>query len=366
LETACRQAGTLGILGTFSYFCQKLFIMFRKSVFLFQIVIIIILVSCRAYRAPVTTGRTEGSAESYINAYKDLAISEMKRTGIPASITMAQGIIESDMGRSRLATEANNHFGIKCHDDWTGPTIRHTDDRRNECFRKYRKPEESFRDHSDFIKSETRYKSLFSLDPTDYKGWARGLKRAGYATNPDYANMLIRKIDEYNLYYYDSGLSSTVNDIKDKVTDADKTPDSTAVKVADHFVSTEENISFTALPDRVKENNRIQFIIVNERDTKESLEKEFQLLRWELQRYNELGSDFMPTPGQILYLQPKREKAEPGKEYHNVAEGETTYKISQIYGIKLKNLYLMNRMTEGSEPVAGQRMWLRSVKPADQ
>jgi len=340
--------------------------MFRKPGFISQIVVLIILVSCRAYRAPVQAGRTDGSAESYINDYKDLAINEMKRTGIPASITLAQGIIESDMGRSRLATEANNHFGVKCHDNWTGPTIRHTDDRRNECFRKYGKPEESFRDHSDFLKSEVRYRSLFTLDLTDYKGWARGLKKAGYATNPDYANMLIRKIEEYSLYNYDVDLTSSESRLKDKVTEPDTIKDNAIVKAGKPDISKEENNFVSTLPARVKENNRIQYIIVNERDTKEGLENEFQLLRWELQRYNELGSDFTLTPGQILYLQPKREKAEPGKEYHNVAEGETMYTISQIYGIKVKNLYLMNRMTEGSEPVTGQKIWLRSVKPAGQ
>jgi LysM repeat protein len=340
--------------------------MFRKSGFIFQIVIISIMVSCRAYRAPVQTGKTEGSVESYVNIYKDLAISEMRRTGIPASITLAQGIIESDMGRSRLASEANNHFGIKCHDDWTGPTIRHTDDRRNECFRKYRKPEESFHDHSDFLISEPRYRSLFSLDPTDYKGWARGLKRAGYATNPDYANMLIRKIDEYNLYIYDRSSASSGKKSKDNNAEIDRTSDSAVLKVGDPDNITEKNISVTALPVRVKENNRIQYVIVNERDTKESLEKDFQLLRWELQKYNELGPDFTLTPGQILYIQPKREKAEPGKEFHYVAEGETMYGISQIYGIKLKNLYIMNRVTADSVPVKGQKIWLRSVKPADQ
>jgi LysM repeat protein len=340
--------------------------MFRKAGFILQIVIFTILVSCRAYRAPVQTARNDGSAESYINTYKDLAISEMKRTGVPASITLAQGIIESDMGRSRLTTEANNHFGIKCHDDWTGATIRHSDDRRNECFRKYRKPEESFRDHSDFLKSEPRYSSLFSLDPIDYKGWARGLKRAGYATNPDYANMLIRKIDEYSLYNYDVGIATSGNKVRVKVTENDRLTDSASVKVNGLVVSSEENTSFTALPGRVKENNRIQYIIVNERDTKESLENEFQLLRWEIQRYNEVGSEFILTPGQILYLQPKREKAEPGKEYHSAVEGETMYQISQIYGIKLKNLYLLNRMNEGSEPVTGQKIWLRAVKPVDQ
>ncbi len=169
------------------------------------LVLTILFVSCRTSRPVVTSSGGEASAGAYIERYKDLAISEMKRTGIPASITLAQGMIESDYGRSSLAREGNNHFGIKCHSDWTGPAIRHHDDRRNECFRKYKQPEDSYFDHSDFIKSGSRYSFLFDLPSTDYKSWARGLKKAGYATNPDYANMLIRKIEENNLYYYDRG-----------------------------------------------------------------------------------------------------------------------------------------------------------------
>lgn len=340
--------------------------MVRKTAFIFHLAVLTFLVSCRAYKAPVQTRASEATTELYINSYKDLAINEMKRTGIPASITLAQGLIESDLGRSSLALEANNHFGIKCHDDWRGPSMRFTDNRRNECFRKYDKPEDSFRDHSDFLRSEPRYRSLFSLGSADYKGWAHGLKKAGYATNPDYANMLIRKIDEYNLYNYDSGSASAGNNLKEKTTAAVNLTGNTVVALANPDTSAKENITFTALPERVMERNRIKYIIVNERDTKESLEIEFQLLRWELPKYNELGSDFRLSPGQILYLQPKRAKAEPGKEFHSAAEGETMYQISQIYGIKLKNLYLMNRMTEGSEPVAGQKIWLREVKPATQ
>lgn len=340
--------------------------MVRKTGFIFQIATFMLLFSCRAYKAPVQTRVYEASAESYINSYKDLAISEMQRTGIPASITLAQGIIESDLGRSPLASEANNHFGIKCHDDWTGPTVRYADNRRNECFRKYGKPEESFRDHSDFLRSEPRYRSLFNLASADFKGWAYGLKRAGYATNPDYANMLIRKIDEYNLYNYDTGSASAGYNLKEKSTEAVTSTGNAVAAIANHDTLAKENITFTAFPERVMEKNRIKYIIVNERDTKESLESEFQLLRWELPKYNELGSDFKLSPGQILYLQPKRAKAEPGKDFHSAAEGETMYQISQIYGIKLKSLYMMNRMTEGSEPVTGQKIWLREVKPPNQ
>lgn len=326
---------------------------------------LLLAASCRSSRQVVSSSAGEASAGAYIERYKDLAISEMKRTGIPASITLAQGMIESDYGRSSLAREGNNHFGIKCHSDWTGPAIRHHDDRRNECFRKYKRPEDSYCDHSDFIKSGSRYSFLFDLPSTDYKGWARGLKKAGYATNPDYANMLIRKIEENNLYYYDRVLMVPVKTIAEE---APMKPDSTRPVVRERVTETPVTfspVSVSSRTPRIMEKNRIQYIIVKDGESIETLEKDFELLKWELTRYNELDNNFTPVPGQILYLQPKRDKAEPGKEIHNAREGETMYMISQIYGVKLKKLYEYNMMAEGEEPVAGQKIWLRTIKPVN-
>lgn len=339
--------------------------MIRKPIIPLCLVSMAILFSCVASKKTNTVLSTDGSSESYIGTYKDMAVSEMKRTGVPASITLAQGMIESGLGKGRLAVEANNHFGIKCHSDWTGPTVRHTDDRRNECFRKYRKVEESFRDHSDFLKSENRYSFLFDLETTDYKGWARGLKKAGYATNPDYANMLIRKIEQYSLYDYDTGNFKTERQVRDTGLVETKISETSGIIIPVPGVQPATGTSFRTPPARVKENNRIQYVIVNGTDTKKSLEAELQLLPWELQRYNELSSDFTITSGQLLYLQPKRDKADAGNEYHVAREGETMYAISQIYGIKLNKLYLMNRMTSGEEPATGQKLWLRSIKPVD-
>jgi LysM repeat protein len=337
--------------------------MLKKSIFAISL-FSLVLVSCKTSKIAVNQFPSAGRESDYINTYKDLAISEMKRTGIPASITLAQGMIESGNGKSTLATGANNHFGIKCHDDWSGPSVKYNDDRRNECFRKYKTAAESFHDHSDFLTSTPRYKPLFDLEPTDYKGWAKGLKKAGYATNPDYANMLIRKIEEFRLYEFDKPLAQGPNNTKKVVT-----PVIVAAAAADSAADpgvpprTDDRISFTALPERVKEINRIQYIIVNERDTRESLEKEFDLLSWELPKYNDLKSDFDLKEGSILYLQPKRDRAEAGHETHIVKEGETMYSISQIYGIKLKKLYQLNRMEEGSEPSKDQKIWLRTIKP---
>lgn len=344
--------------------------MLHKSQFLFLIPGILILSSCSLSRSARTLTVSNGSTgthsyvNNYIAKYSNLAVSEMRRTGIPASITLAQGMIESDFGRSRLAVEANNHFGIKCHNDWKGATIKHHDDTRNECFRKYRKPEESYYDHSDFLTSKSRYSSLFELSQTDYQGWAKGLKKTGYATNPDYANMLIRKIEENELWRYDldkksAGKTSVKTDsieIKGTISGRGSSDDTSLKPDSDRFV----------VPDRVsriKENNRIQYITVIEGDTRESIEKEFSLLRWELPKYNDLDNDFMIVPGHILYFQPKRDKAEPGREVHSAVKGDTMYSISQKYGIKLKRLYEMNRMSESREPVEGDKIWLRSMKP---
>lgn len=313
----------------------------------------------------------------YIDAYKDIAISEMKRTGVPASITLAQGMLESDFGRSRLSKEGNNHFGIKCHNGWDGATIYHDDDKKNDCFRKYTNAKDSYSDHSDFLKSGSRYSFLFKLPPTDYKAWAYGLKKAGYATNPNYANLLIKKIEDYQLYVFDQALMArkgkknednaksnsdrtekNSKELKESVTVSGMIKPDEAPLLA----SADEGV-IVARPERIKENNRIQYIIVKDGDTVEKLEKEFGLLKWELLRYNELEQGFKPEPGQILYLQPKRDKAEAGKEYYTASERDTYYMISQKFGIKLRSLYEMNRVSEGAEPKTGEKIWLRSTKP---
>jgi LysM repeat protein len=333
-----------------------------RSLFLFfHILIIAGLLSCRVSQPVIPSKKPARSAEEYINTYKDLAVSEMRRTGVPASITLAQGMIESNFGQSTIAREANNHFGIKCHNDWKGPGIIHHDDRRNECFRKYGKPEESYYDHSDFLRSASRYSFLFNIDSGDYKEWARGLKKAGYATNPDYANMLIRTIEENSLWQFDRGYKTTSR--PNLPIAKDTTPDQMNMPPDRGPVITGNGRGVMARVPRVMEKNRIQYIIVKDGDTREKLENEFQLLKWELPRYNELKSDFIPAPGQILYLQPKRDKAEPGNEYYNTSEGDTMYLISQKYGIKLKSLYEMNKMEEGTEPGPGKKIWLRNINP---
>jgi LysM repeat protein len=341
------------------------------------IIVVSVIAGCRAYKPVSQRSLPEPDARSYIEKYTDLAISEMMRTGVPASITLAQAMIESDFGRSTLAREANNHFGIKCHNGWNGPTIKYDDDRRNECFRKYRNPEESFHDHSDFLKNGSRYQALFDLDPHDYRAWANGLKKAGYATNPDYANMLIRKIEENNLsaLVSDNGSKRSLpvsgrryipnggsSDASGKHVNTPKGPDSDEKKPAEPPVFN-DNLVVHALIQRVQENNRVEYIVVRPDDSIDKLVREYELLDWELKKYNDIEGEMRLVPGQILYIQPKRRKAEAGKYFHTCVAGETMYTISQKYAIRLKSLYSLNRMNPGVPVHPGQKLWLRTAKP---
>ncbi|HLN19906.1 MAG TPA: glucosaminidase domain-containing protein [Bacteroidales bacterium] len=320
-----------------------------------------LLLSCKTYKpvAYVSSGRPD---VDYVNTYKDIAIKEMKRTGVPASITLAQGMIESNYGRSTLSRTANNHFGIKCHNGWTGASVRQDDDSKNECFRKYSSASESFEDHSDFLKTGSRYSFLFELPPTDYKSWARGLKKAGYATNPDYADMLIRKIEENNLMIFDTDAVAGKKKSQEKIQDQKSVY---AGDVAGNVAMASSGNEVPARIPRIQEKNRIQYIIVKDGETRETIEREFSLLKWELPRYNELSEDFQVTPGQILYLQPKRDKAEPGVNTYKSVKDDTMYLISQKFGIKTKSLYELNRMEPGKEPEPGTTIWLRAMKPVN-
>ena len=327
--------------------------MTKKLLFL---IIPLIIVSCKVQQVQRSAPKSQNTYVSlerkdYINKYKDLAIIEMRRSRIPASITLAQAMLESDNGNSTLAQKANNHFGIKCHNSWSGGKVYHDDDKRRECFRKYKTVYESYADHSDFIVKGARYAFLFELNPTDYKAWARGLQKAGYATSKTYASMLIRIIEDNQLYVFDQGGSlafdeSTLNDT-----------DSETVVLSDV-----DNFSIYPNKHRVYTKNRIDYIIVKKGDTFKSITEELGMLPWELYKYNEIEGDVDLVEGQILYIQPKRNKAEHGFDFHTVKEGETMYSISQMYGIKINKLYEKNLMDKGTEPEVGQKLWLRDYK----
>jgi LysM repeat protein len=288
-------------------------------------------------------------AEQYIQAYKDGAIAEMHKFGIPASITLAQGMLESANGNSDLAVSANNHFGIKCHNDWTGPTFIKDDDKKNECFRKYASVYDSFDDHSLFLTTHSRYAFLFELKTTDYKGWAHGLKQAGYATNPKYPDLLINLIERYELYKYDT----------DKL-------DKTVVAQKPKPVPTEKKVAVAKGSKKAHVIHQMgikKYIIIQKGDTFYSIAKETDKDVWQLYKYNNLTEKDALKPGENLFLQPKRNRA--SVPYHTVKEGETMQSISQYYGIKLKALHDKNNMTVGDKPKVGTVLYMQKYKPLE-
>ncbi len=259
--------------------------------------------------------------DDYVALYKDIAIREMYDYGIPASITLAQGILESGLGKSELAVEANNHFGIKCHNEWSGERMYHDDDANHECFRKYDSAEESFIDHSQFIKNRARYSFLFELDRTDYKGWAKGLKEAGYATDPKYPTRLVNLIEEHNLHQYDLMAPASMP-VKYKA-------ESDSVLDVKHTYAQKGETYYTI---GVKYHIPFNLIYV----------------------YNDVEKgDRQPEPGEIVYLRPKHSKCAYCPE-HIVEKGESMHSISQKYGIKLIKLYELNNMPYNEAPVIGQ------------
>jgi LysM repeat protein len=298
------------------------------------------------------------TVEEYINTYKDLAVSEMKRSGIPASITLAQGILESANGNSRLAVVANNHFGIKCH-GWEGKEIYHDDNRKGECFRHYKNARESYLDHTDFLMNRSRYAFLFEYRSTDYRNWAKGLRKAGYATDPKYPQRLIDLIERYDLQQYDTGVKPTGKAASKTGTPAATTGSKGKASKPDAW---DDFSSFNIESHPAKVNNGTDYITAREGDTYTSLSNELDMMPWQLLKYNEAKATDELHEGLVVYLQPKRRKAERGKDTHKVQEGETMYFISQKYAVKLSRLYTLNRMEEGTQPEAGEVLNLRRKK----
>lgn len=296
----------------------------------------------------------------YIEAFRDIAIRKMEEYKIPASITLSQGILESGSGKSALALEANNHFGIKCHKEWTGMTYTMDDDTKNECFRKYASAEESFNDHSLFLTSRPRYAGLFELDIKDYKGWAHGLKSAGYATNPKYAQILIRIIEENELYLYDHPSSGTLAKKTDKKPKENK-PVRPVVEVSKSIQLTPTSLEFVEIYTGnrpVYLNNWSKVTFARAGDDAQTIAKDFGIHAFQLLKYNELGKNEPITEGQAIYIVPKKNKSKTTAE-HKISGGETMREVSQYYGIKLKALYKINKMQTGHEPKPGTRIKLK-------
>lgn len=346
--------------------------------------------------------------ERYIQKWAPTAVREMYRSGVPASITLAQGILESRYGLSPLASEGNNHFGIKCHKDWKGKSMRYDDDAKGECFRVYDSADESFQDHSDFLRYRDRYKFLFDLKTTDYKGWAYGLKKAGYATDPNYPAKLIKYIEDYKLYEYDTMTSEESERLakavekKTEVASGDSKVDS-GKKLATvkkdkakkdrkarrarrrHSKEVSEPDVIPASPLSLEEPKRIDksglevfsfsltreaysrngvpFITSVEGETYSSIAQSYHLYLNELLRFNDLTHSEELLPGTVVYLQTKKNQSEKGLDKYIVGEDDESLRdICQRFAVKMSSVMKMNGFPAGYEPREGDTIILRGKK----
>lgn len=273
---------------------------------------------------PVSTG---DAYTDYIANYSDMAVRQMEKYGIPASITLAQGILESDAGRSSLAVSCNNHFGIKCHSDWTGRTMRKDDDAKNECFRCYSSASESFEDHSLFLVNGSRYSSLFTLGRTDYKGWARGLKAAGYATSPTYADKLIELVERYGLDRYDTRSSAGRAAVQE--------------------------------PRAVLEVNECRCVVLRQGETLQDIAAEYGIRPAMLRRYNDADRRFTPPAGVNIFLEKKKTRSARDARTHTVKADDSLWSVSQQYGIRLESLIRRNAIGKDNPLKVGMVLLLR-------
>ena len=291
----------------------------------------------------VVFAQSLNKVELYIQNYKDLAVEHMVEYSIPASITLAQGILESGSGESDLAVESNNHFGIKCHRDWEGDRSYYDDDEENECFRKYKSASESYLDHSLFLKNKPRYSELFSLNITDYKGWAKGLKKAGYATDPNYANNLIRVIEKYYLYDLDK-----LKKNKKKKNEKILSKNSTEKPVLKYLIETYNNVPY---------------ITSNSNDSYKSISDDFGIWVSELLKFNDINDSTLINlnQNQRIYIKPKR-RSNSNPSFHVVTSGQTIWEISQLYAVKLSSIYKKNPLFIDREVRKGDIIYLKNKK----
>lgn len=297
--------------------------------------------------------------EDYIDRWRVTALKNMFEHGIPASITLAQGILESGNGNSVLTRKANNHFGIKCH-GWDGPGYYMDDDKKDECFRVYKRAEDSFEDHSQFLLKK-RYANLFTLKQTDYKGWAKGLKKAGYATNPEYAKRLIKIIEDSKLYKYDEYTYSEYLDLKSKskYDEDDAGIVATAPKKRKSSKSSIDNgeLIFTMGRKVNVHENKINYIIAKDGDDYSKIAQDLNLGRWQILKYNDLSKNDVIREGDVIFIQPKHSKSKT--KFYTAKNGDTWWSVSQKFGIKLKKLLKRNGIEEGQELQSGQKVKLR-------
>jgi hypothetical protein len=290
------------------------------------------------------------SVEEYISTYRDVAVAEMKRSGIPASVTLAQGILETEHGNSELVKKSNNHFGIKCKSTWTGESVTHTDDAPNECFRKYSNAADSYKDHSDYLKTSPRYASLFELNISDYKGWAYGLKRAGYATNPRYPQIVISNIEKYNLQQYDTITANMANDIAIEKSIEDESVVKNSILVSDN-----EEIK-NALKANSKF-NKLKALYASKGTSLLAIATAANIDLVKLLDYNDLKIDGLLKEDQLIYLEKKNKQG--NRDFSTSLQNETLRDVAQNNGVQLKSLMQLNNMNESELIMRGTKIKLR-------
>jgi hypothetical protein len=308
--------------------------------------------------AKVGNGQNNDVIQKYIDAYRDIAIEEMQRTGVPASIKLAQGIHETTAGTSELVKKSNNHFGIKCKSGWTGESVRHTDDAPHECFRKYDDPFQSYRDHSDFLKGSGRYASLFNLDPLDYSGWAYGLKKAGYATNPRYPQIIIKLIETWHLQDYTLialGKMPSDSDVAKENTGNSKTE--AVVAVASAPVPAQR----PAYPEEEFKINNTRVIYATAGTSVLAIAKQYSVPLARIFEFNEQERTETLVKDQLIFLQRKRKAG--SNDFHTVKQGETIWDIAQEEGIRLESLLEYNHLESHMQPAPGEQLYLRTKAP---
>jgi len=290
--------------------------------------------------------------EQYIAEYKDIAISEMKRMGVPAAITLAQGLLESQCGNSDLVKESNNHFGIKCKNTWTAETVSHDDDEPGECFRKYKTPDDSYRDHSDFLRSGSRYAFLFQLEPSDYKDWAYGLQKAGYATNPRYPEILITNIEKYNLEQY---TLEGMNDVPQAIAtnyQEDKKNDSSQIDPTDSTLTAPADVTI----------NGLKALLVPKGTSLLAIATQYHINLDKLLSINDLTNDGLLNRNQYVFLEKKKKEGESG--FYFAQANESIYDIAQKNGVMLQNVCEYNGFKADDFVTTGTKIFLKPVNAA--
>jgi LysM repeat protein len=319
-----------------------------------------LLLTCFLFSVSFSFAQSSSVIKEYINKYKQIAIEEMLRTGVPASITLAQGIHETEAGRSKLVLKSNNHFGIKCKAEWRGESVSHDDDARGECFRKYADPFDSYKDHSDFLKTRAHYASLFKLDPTDYEGWAHGLKKAGYATNPKYAQVLIKLIRDYNLQDYTLiALGEKQPEENEEVFVNGKTQDETEVVDTKNAAVMQKQNNYPQGVFKINRTN-VVFIVIGTSYMVVADEHDISLAR--LFDFNDLPERETAETDHLVYLQRKRKQSANG--LHTVVAGENIWDIAQEEGLRLESLLQYNFLKFGMQPQVGEILYLQRQAPA--